>query len=60
MNSFMGIFQGFYLDFMSTVLSPLHALPMYYLKPPSNFEEPPMLSTLVGKPAVAVFSACVA
>ena len=31
MNSFTGIFQGFYLDFKNAVLSPPHAPPMYWL-----------------------------
>ena len=42
-------FQGFYLDFKNTVLSPLpNAPPIYYSS--SNFEEPPMFSTPVGNP----------
>ena len=48
MNSFTCIFQGFFLNFKNTVLSPLppspRAVPMYCLKPP-------MFSTPVGNPA---------
>ena len=69
MNSFIGIFQGFYLDFKNAVLSP-HAFPMYWLKPniklwraqtPPPPPHPqwkmfslPMFSTSVGNPGLKI------
>ena len=52
MNSFTSIFQGFYVDFKDTLLSPLCS-PMYWLKPlphPIKFWRAPMFSTPVENP----------
>ena len=42
MNSFTGIFQGFYLNFKNTVLTP-HAPFMYWLKSPIKLWRVPLL-----------------
>ena len=50
MNSFTDIFQGFYLHFRNTVVSPPYSPYALTQAPSSNFEEPPHALNTCEKP----------